>query len=77
METKFTPGPWKAVFDDRKIYIEGIGVPTDKNEKANAHLIAAAPELYEALEALLSYKTDAPLYFQENGRAALKKARGE
>ena len=39
-----------------------------------AYLIAAAPELYEALEALLEYRDK---WAAEKARAALAKARGE
>lgn len=62
---------------------------TDEENRANATLIAAAPELYEALEDLLGYfrsgnavdveratiKANAPEVLA--ARAALKKARGE
>lgn len=51
-----------------------------KDDEANAHLIAAAPELYEALANLLAVsegeggtRFDA----QDIARAALAKARGE
>lgn len=47
-------------------------------EMANAHLIAAAPELYEALEAMLEECEDdefAPHVM--DAKAALAKARGE
>lgn len=62
----FTPGPWEIEVTDLGEYINApdgstiagiwfVGEPT----KANAHLIAAAPELYEALEkALQSMLTD-------------------
>ena len=65
-ETKFTPGPWKvnistksnvfpkrAIFSrDNKFPLAGIfGDPRPKKEnEANAHLIAAAPDMYEALK---------------------------
>lgn len=64
--TKHTPGPWttggfyvKAA--DGHIMIAdvtcGNGPPTDE-EKANAHLIAAAPDMYEALVALTCSDND-------------------
>lgn len=51
---------------------------------ANSHLIAAAPEIYEALEAIIA-RWDTPLWKDAEptgkviavGRAALAKARGE
>ena len=68
--TKHTPGPWKAVPDKSRNmytwYVEGAKgvVPTiarlsliDACEEieSNAHLIAAAPAMYEALQATLAY----------------------
>jgi len=51
------------------------GEMTSRNElEANAHLISAAPDLYEALEAAL-YKTTPD--WQNMALAALAKARGE
>lgn len=85
METKFTPGHWTwlpatEVADDiiaAGTSLVAAGIITSS---ANAHLIAAAPELYEALGKLLDR------YVQAIGnegiecyvaRAALAKARGE
>jgi hypothetical protein len=47
--------------------------------RANASLFAAAPEMYEALEALLDDYTNhmQENVYTENARAALKKARDE
>ena len=63
---------------------DGAGIKGENHENmmANAYLIAAAPELYEALEAILKW-TDAPSgenRFKpdyEKAIAALSKARGE
>lgn len=44
-------------------------------DSPNAHLIAAAPDLYEALKLLLSVSTNHDHI--DTARAALKKARGE
>ena len=96
---QFTPGPWS---------IDGLALvvapePAERGEykaiaqvrhnaRANARLIAAAPELYEALENLLNESTDTALPSAmllgaglsatfvkavERGLAALAKARGE
>jgi len=64
MDNKFTPGPWKVgILQNTRgsdnVYVEanddliicevgGFVIGKD-NAKANAHLIAAAPEMYEAL----------------------------
>ncbi len=58
-EMKATPGPWRtskpgyvcATNGDDRFY--GIAVTlgkSDREDEANAHLITAAPDLYEALE---------------------------
>lgn len=94
-ETKFTPGPWRTerpdpdcnwlsvIIGDCKPIAE---VTYDGLEASNAHLIAAAPELYQALEKAVNYygRTGGPWNVpSETGtwlamaQAALQKARGE
>lgn len=103
MSTKFTPGEWRVceltrrygVYDSSGTSIAKIdgayGVAMERR-KADAHLIAAAPMLYEALDRILNAE-DATQYGVDNdnrdaryrelamalqdGRAALKAARGE
>lgn len=64
-ETKFTPGPWKAVsFNGNSLVVtelivhekESIALLGTCGEKqqANARLISAAPDMYKALEHALS-----------------------
>lgn len=101
METKFTPGPWKVEpvnYDgDGGTLVRFNGVcianvwgvleyrQVDEESSANAHLIAAAPELYEAMEDLLTVLADRKYKGFEArleshsriARAALAKARGE
>ena len=59
-ETKFTPGPWSVrkhgypiITDDAKnrwiATIHSVG-PENEVREANAHLIAATPDMYEELE---------------------------
>ena len=98
-ETKFTPGPWYADGDDPAELIvwsspenricflaHSAGFNSD-GDFANANLVAAAPEMYAALEALVIETVD---YMQINNlgdpeqkhniklaRKALSKARGE
>lgn len=62
-EPKFTPGPWSLLFNDKtKVVLEQQGVAvfvadtyacftkSEEEQKANAALIAAAPEMYEGLK---------------------------
>lgn len=62
-KTKFTPGPWKLMWRGNEKYPYPFSINTADNRKwitrdgtvsskANAHLIAAAPDLYAVLEAL-------------------------
>lgn len=63
-EGKFTPGPWDAVYvpeirsiligtEDRQTAFARMqqfdGTPDDETQRANARLIVAAPDMYEAL----------------------------
>lgn len=63
IEPKFTPGPWSILFNDKtKVVLEQQGVAvfvadtyagftkSEEEQKANAALIAAAPEMYEWLK---------------------------
>lgn len=87
MTTKHTPGPWNplAAFNMRHFFIRGEFevVAQVYDNAANARLIAAAPDLLEALEQCEGY-----ISFDVNAghggrdllrtvRAALTKARGE
>lgn len=88
-----TPGPWTwkiegfagykliaedgtKVADDGSADGEYGGWMNDPNEP-NARLIAAAPELLEALVDLLGWQTLAPHSVVVEARAAIAKARGE
>lgn len=92
---KHTPGPWNATkfnpvtgdIDDCYLYVEpGISVierkvkGRDQHDTANARLIAAAPDLLEALEYCLDCLGDEfalPADCQSTARAAIERARGE
>ena len=92
-ETKWTPGPWDkshnghywdiGVRDDCPVVpiypSTCIGVQTGM--EANANLIVAAPELYDALENLVRELEETGLQAEwdnyPQARAALAKARGE
>lgn len=85
---KWTPGPWIVDFEScdeegplRESEFTGYILDANGTEVcsrafplANAHLIAAAPEMYEALCAVDEWEN--PSCF-EKVKAALKKARGE
>ena len=90
MNTKHTPGPWRALEskssqhqvwkgDDHIASAWGTDVPGDE-QLANARLIAAAPELLDALKRIVSVasveltgRRDDVL---EQARAAIAKATG-
>ena len=85
-ETKFTPGPWKAQLDEfGQMIVEcpqnkliTLLLPDDnENYVDDAHLIATAPELYNALELLLSAQGRIEEKAIKMAQAALAKARGE
>lgn len=71
MNTPHTPGPWnisKHATPDYApqfgIYAEGcrndLAYVVHENTEANARLIAAAPDLLAALQAILDYEDDRP-----------------
>lgn len=95
-EFKGTPGPWfehregfSTVYIEARIgggMIQEVAAcgPCDKGSdqrSANAKLIAAAPELLEALELILSYHDDGKCVLHKEdvsmARAAINKALGE
>lgn len=92
MRTNWTPGPWRAEkqtartasvatchWDGQPWWdVSALRWDTGSAE-ANAALIAAAPELYDALDAICRFAEkqgrDSGLY--RDARAALAKARGD
>ena len=106
-ETKWTPGPWVYDPDfepedepviwtagdiaDAVAYLSTSAPNSDEEIVANAHLIAAAPELYEALERAKQCVATHDHAFEESvtefeallkcwlkdANAALAKSRGE
>ena len=92
----WTPGPWalhkmpdgRFLIMSVKETINVVGTAmepfesTPETQEANAHLIANAPELYEALDTLtkemfLDNNSNAIEAAYDNAVAALSKARGE
>lgn len=81
-ERKWTPGPWIGGTwegDDKcEVLDDNLMLVARTKTQANAHLIAAAQDLYEALEAAfnhLDYDKDEETYMMVHD--ALAKARGE
>lgn len=85
---KHTPGPWIVRADQRrehKLYVvdseERIQCEmfnTVSDSKANAQLIAAAPELLSALEALINAGYTEDRYeAMQKANSAIKKAKGQ
>jgi hypothetical protein len=92
--TKHTPGPWQHganygacvyVFDENRSYNIATLGPTPVmggSCEANARLIAAAPELLEALKEMMHYRSWAGDWWQVEhaknmARAAIAKATGQ
>ena len=75
--TKFTPGPWTR---DDKGDLRGAGGEPVYFKEANARLIAAAPEMLAALEAISTAPGDLASD-HENAialvRSAIRQAKGE
>ena len=78
--SKHTPGPWKIeegcfVSAEGFVIARIIGCDSKKNE-SNARLIAAAPELLEALESMLENWESGGIspYPIKQARAAISKA---
>jgi len=92
--THHTPGPWTVVLGARlevhapmdeigwtKSVVWNAGLCTDKESQANARLIAAAPDMLEALEAFVgSRKGDGMGWTLDSlealAREAIAKAKG-
>lgn len=88
MPHSFTPGPWETLsFSQHELQTDFAMVKIGKRvhmvgysdeDKANARLIAAAPDLLAALEALLDYENGIQKSIAEQmARAAIAKAGGE
>ena len=96
METKWTPGPWRydrtngspttgehMIAGAKPGYLAEVRDCGSGDVRANAHLIAAAPDLYAALERTLNFIANTESEMGETlpcgdvARAAIAKARGE
>jgi|DEB0MinimDraft_3_1074331.scaffolds.fasta_scaffold63928_1 hypothetical protein len=89
---KFTPGPWVKVgrylIRPEKVteYVDapvartrskGLRKRSDEESEANAHLIAAAPDLYDMLKTIENDDGIVPGWLWDRIQATLAKARGE
>ena len=82
---KHTPGPWHVAngvqVRSKRDQIAKVWMMRNGEGNANARLIAAAPELYEALSGTLDWLASYPGFASEaawlNAHTALAKARGE
>lgn len=83
MNTKHTPGPWKAVVDGHIAFVRTAddtadlahtGLASRQVDTANARLIAAAPELLEALNGLLAHSESVNRAFFVDGTAKAMRA---
>lgn len=89
MAAQHTPGPWitghnvyghsrLAVMNPRNVIIaEVTDWPNEDTTEANALLIAAAPELLEALEDIVARNEIQHWFNLDKARAAIAKARDE
>ena len=89
-ETRFTPGPWEAhtfslTTGDRRHTLAHFGpisgkmrADSTRESQANCVLAAAAPELFEVLQQIVSMqpRTDVQRHWFAKGAEALAKARG-
>lgn len=87
MNTEHTPGPWKwegsTARPDKYVYLQNgvhslVGASLDgfTDNPYNARLIAAAPELLEALEKIVKFDTPLPCGLLGQAQEAIKKAKG-
>ena len=89
--TRYTPGPWHDALDggwiasaDHWLIGNFVDVPYSDSRQANARLCAAAPELLEAIQALVNVQNGPPLIeytadydtAMSLALAAIKKAEG-
>ena len=84
--SKHTPGPWEFLdnslvgpkIDDKPVWLRPVILRSETGvAKADANLIAAAPDLLEALETLVRNGTRSTLEDWEAAMVAIAKARGE
>ena len=78
-EPKFTPGPWLVAEEAKIKHPEGTLI-AQAQYWPDAHLIAAAPDMFAVLECLVATEHERHGYHPawiDDARAVLAKARGE
>lgn len=86
-DTKHTPGPWDRALEKNWVWIAPESWKTrvcrvvlyegeEDEQIANAHLIAAAPDMLEALKACEGFCDENGMVNGVNVRAAIAKAEG-
>lgn len=78
-KVNFTPGPWKVSINTSSFAVKAaapysIVKCVNQDREANAHLIAAAPKMYEMLEIMAYHAPNAQM--QKQIEDLLAKARG-
>lgn len=77
--SKHTPGPWRVDTHCNVMHKDAMVafpcISGGLNQEANARLIAAAPDLLEALEDIAAYYPNS--WAEDVARAAIAKATGE
>ena len=82
---KIVAGDDEFIFGNGKLEVAYVGADTFDQCRANARLISAAPDMYDALEMLIGWEDTIRTYIPNGGlhsaltaaRSALAKARGE
>lgn len=70
-------GPWRISFGRIKAGRETICLFPPRDNNANANLIAAAPEMLQALQCVVDLLGDQEGIFIDQCKAAISKAKGE
>lgn len=84
MDRKWTPGPWIGGTwegdDTCEVLDDNLMLVARTKTEPDAHLIASAPDLYDALQAMVDYcnaECGSMIYPAYQANQALEKARGE
>lgn len=74
--TEFTPAPWFTEVEGNRamswVFANGVPICYDIYNEANANLIAAAPDMYEALKEMIDVCNRDPFIAQDITIALIK-----